>query len=82
MELLKVRRLDKINGWLDLLDENERNIIRLRFGLEDGGPKTLDAIGKAFGVTRERVRQIEVKALDKLRRIILETDNIVSLDAV
>lgn len=83
MELLeKVRRLDKINGWLGLLDENERKIIRLRFGLGNGGPKTLDAIGKAFGVTRERVRQIEVKALVKLKRIILETDNIVSLDAV
>ena len=83
LELLeKVRRLDKINGWLGLLDENERNIIRLRFGLESGGPRTLDAIGKSFGVTRERVRQIEVKALDKLKRIILENDNIVSLDAV
>jgi len=83
MEFLEnVRRLDKISGWLDMLDESERNIIRLRFGLESAGPRTLDAIGKTFGVMRERVRQIEVKALDKLKKIILETDNIVSLDAV
>jgi RNA polymerase primary sigma factor len=83
LELLEsVRRSVKINGWLDLLDKNERNIIRLRFGLDVGGPRTLDAIGKAFGVTRERVRQIEVKALDKLKKIIRETDDIASLDAV
>lgn len=83
VELLeKVRRLDKINSWLDLLDENERKIIRLRFGLDRCGPQTLDSIGRTFGVTRERVRQIEVKALYKLKKIIRETDNIVSLDAV
>lgn len=85
MDLLdEARRTDRIESWLNLLDENERTIIRLRFGLnkEMNGPMTLESIGKAFGVTRERVRQIEVKALEKLKRIIMEVDNISSYDAV
>lgn len=78
----RARRMDRVNKWLDLLDENERAIIRLRFGLEKGVPETLEAIGKAYGVTRERVRQIESRALERLKKIIKETENIVSLDAV
>jgi len=54
---------------LDELSERERDVIRLRFGLEDGIPKTLEEVGKEFSVTRERIRQIEAKALRKLRRI-------------
>ncbi|MBI5492795.1 MAG: sigma-70 family RNA polymerase sigma factor [Deltaproteobacteria bacterium] len=75
------RRSDKINSWLARLDENERTIIRFRFGIGCRAPKTLEEIGRDFGVTRERVRQIEVKALYKLKKI-LEHDNIASLDAV
>ena len=52
---------------LDTLSEREKNVIILRFGLKDGRPRTLDQVGKEFGVTRERIRQIEAKALRKLR---------------
>ncbi|MDA8391414.1 MAG: sigma factor-like helix-turn-helix DNA-binding protein, partial [Actinomycetota bacterium] len=45
----------------------ERELLRLRFGLDDGQVRTLEEVGRAFGVTRERVRQIEVKTLAKLR---------------
>jgi len=63
------RRADRIVEWLQMLDKNERKIIRLRFGFEKKGPVTLQAIGKTFGVTRERVRQLEMRALGKLRRL-------------
>lgn len=53
---------------LNQLNDNERTIMGLRFGLDDQDPQTLDTIGQSFGVTRERIRQIEVKALDKLRQ--------------
>ena len=52
---------------LDDLKESERQVIVLRFGLEDGHPRTLEEVGKEFNVTRERIRQIEAKALRKLR---------------
>lgn len=67
-------RAAKVKEWLDLLDENEQRIIRLRFGLDGEEPMTLESVGKAFGITRERVRQIEAKALNKLRKIVEETD--------
>jgi len=63
-----------VNGWIDRLDENERKIIRLRFGLEGEEAMTLEGVGKTFGITRERVRQIEAKALNKLRKMVEETD--------
>ena len=47
----------------------QRKVIEMRFGFVDGEPKTLDSIGKEFGITRERVRQIETQALNKLRAI-------------
>ena len=50
------------------LSERERKVVRLRFGLEDGQVRTLEEVGKEFGVTRERVRQIESKTLAKLRQ--------------
>jgi len=50
------------------LSENEQKILTLRFGLDDNEPQTLDTIGHQFGVTRERIRQIEAKGLEKLRR--------------
>jgi RNA polymerase primary sigma factor len=52
---------------LDSLTEREKKILVLRFGIEDGCPRTLEEVGNIFKVTRERVRQIEAKALKKLR---------------
>jgi RNA polymerase primary sigma factor len=65
-----IKRHEMISVWLDKLTENEKNVVILRFGLEDGEPKTLEKIGEEFGVTRERIRQIESSALKKLRYII------------
>lgn len=62
-ELLK----EQLEDVLDTLTEREENVLRLRFGLDDGHPRTLEEVGKVFGVTRERIRQIEAKALRKLR---------------
>ncbi|AMB92895.1 RNA polymerase sigma factor RpoD [Aerococcus christensenii] len=62
-ELLK----EQLNEVLDTLTDREENVLRLRFGLEDGQTKTLEQVGQQFGVTRERIRQIEAKALRKLR---------------
>ncbi|MEK6690337.1 MAG: sigma-70 family RNA polymerase sigma factor [Nitrospirota bacterium] len=63
----ELERHKLIVNWLQLLSENEKRVILLRFGLEDGEPKTLEIVGQIFGVTRERVRQIEYSALNKLR---------------
>ena len=52
---------------LDTLTPREEMVIRLRYGIDDGHPRTLEEVGKEFGVTRERIRQIEAKALRKLR---------------
>lgn len=57
---------------IDSLNENEREILALRFGLDDREPQTLDTIGRQFGVTRERIRQIESKTLEKLRAVLAE----------
>lgn len=58
---------DKIKEILDDLSERERKILEMRFGLEDGVTHTLEEVGKIFNVTRERIRQIEAKALEKMR---------------
>lgn len=63
---------EMISEHFDLLTENERTILTLRFGLDDKEPQTLDTIGHMFGVTRERIRQIEVKCLEKLRKNALQ----------
>jgi len=65
----EIRRREHIDDWLQQLSVIERKVVELRFGLGDGESKTLDAIGKEFGITRERVRQIETQALNKLRVI-------------
>ena len=52
---------------LKTLTPREEKVLKLRFGLDDGNPKTLEEVGKEFNVTRERIRQIEAKALRKLR---------------
>ena len=62
-------RLDQV---LDGLPERERMVVRYRFGLEDGRPRTLEDVGREFGVTRERIRQIEGKVIGKLRRMCRE----------
>lgn len=63
-----------ISELLASLNDNEKEIIALRFGLDDRDPQTLDTIGRQFGVTRERIRQIEAKSLDKLRALLAERD--------
>jgi RNA polymerase primary sigma factor len=59
---------EHVNGVLALLTPREQKILRMRFGLEDGRSHTLEEVGQEFGVTRERIRQIEAKALAKLRK--------------
>jgi len=63
------RRREHIDEWLTQLTVSERKVVEMRFGLVDGEPQTLDSIGKEFHITRERVRQIETQALNKLRAI-------------
>ena len=58
---------EQLDGVLDTLSDREAGVVKMRFGLTDGQPKTLDEIGKVYGVTRERIRQIESKTMSKLR---------------
>lgn len=58
---------EQLDGVLNTLSSREERVLRYRYGLDDGSPKTLEEVGKIFKVTRERIRQIEVKALRKLR---------------
>lgn len=67
-ELLEnINRYEMIAEHFDKLSESEKTILGLRFGLDDQDPQTLDTIGQSFGVTRERIRQIEAKSLEKLK---------------
>jgi RNA polymerase primary sigma factor len=58
---------EQMDDVLGTLSDRERQVLAMRFGLDDGRTRTLEEVGKAFGVTRERIRQIEAKALRKLR---------------
>ena len=66
--LENVNRYEMISQHFDELSEIEQKILTLRFGLNDSEPQTLETIGQQFGVTRERIRQIEVKTLEKLKK--------------
>jgi RNA polymerase primary sigma factor len=65
-----VNKYEMVSQWFETLSDGEKKILTLRFGLDDKDPQTLDTIGRSFGVTRERIRQIEAKSLEKLRRIV------------
>ena len=68
-EMLRDKDLHhEVGGLLDVLDERERRIINCRFGLDGKKPKTLEDVGVKFGVTRERIRQLQNIALNKLRK--------------
>lgn len=67
--LENLNRYEHVSEWFETLSETEKSILTLRFGLNDCDPQTLDTIGKQFGVTRERIRQIESKAIEKLRKV-------------
>jgi RNA polymerase primary sigma factor len=75
-ELLRDRNLlDEMDGLLDVLDKREQKVISQRFGLDGGTPKTLEDVGKNFGVTRERIRQLQNIALAKLRRALSKKED-------
>ena len=65
-----INKYELVSKWFATLSESEQKILTLRFGLDDKEPQTLDTIGRSFGVTRERIRQIEAKSLEKLRKIV------------
>ena len=76
-ELLRDKNLlGEVEGLLEVLDHRERKIISQRFGLDGGKPKTLEDVGEDFGITRERIRQIQNIALAKLRRALIKREKI------
>ena len=80
-EFLRDKNLrDEVDGLLDVLDDREKKIIFQRFGLDGGKPKTLEEVGKKFGVTRERIRQLQNIALSKLRRALSKKERPVDVE--
>src|SRR6266576_4365563 len=80
-ELLRDKNLrNEVGGLLEVLDDRERKIIFSRFGLDGGKPKTLEEVGKKFGVTRERIRQLQNIALSKLRRALAKKERPIDID--
>jgi len=80
-ELLRDKNLrNEVGGLLDVLDDRERKIIFSRFGLDGGKPKTLEEVGKKFGVTRERIRQLQNIALSKLRRALSKKEKPIDVE--
>jgi RNA polymerase primary sigma factor len=77
-ELLRDKNLlGEVDGLLEVLDPREKRIISQRFGLDGGKPKTLENVGKDFGITRERIRQLQNTALAKLRRALIQKEQVV-----
>lgn len=80
-ELLRDKNLlGELDGMLEVLDPRERKIISQRFGLDGGEPKTLEDVGKDFGITRERIRQLQNIALAKLRRALIKKENVLETE--
>src|SRR6266481_1991606 len=76
-ELLRDKNLlGEVDGLLEVLDPREKKIISQRFGLDGGAPKTLEDVGKDFGITRERIRQLQNVALTKLRRALIQRETV------
>jgi len=80
-ELLRDKNLlGEVDGLLEVLDSREKKIISQRFGLDGGKPKTLEDVGKDFGITRERIRQLQKAALAKLRRALTKKEDILETE--
>ncbi len=80
-ELLRDKNLlGEVDGLLEVLDPRERKIISQRFGLDGGKPKTLEDVGKDFGITRERIRQLQNIALAKLRRALMKKEEVLETE--
>jgi RNA polymerase primary sigma factor len=80
-ELLRDKNLlGEVDGLLEALDPREKKIISQRFGLDGGKPKTLEDVGKDFGITRERIRQLQNIALAKLRRALSQKENVLETE--
>src|ERR1700693_1692045 len=73
---------DELRELLKVLDDRERKIIFQRFGLDDGKPNTLEEVGKKFGVTRERIRQLQNIALAKLGRALAKKEKSIVRDPI
>jgi RNA polymerase primary sigma factor len=80
-ELLRDKNLlGEVDGLLEVLDHREKKIICQRFGLDGGEPKTLEDVGKDFGITRERIRQLQNIALAKLRRALTKKEKVLETE--
>jgi RNA polymerase primary sigma factor len=80
-ELLRDKNLlGEVDGLLEVLDPRERKIISQRFGLDGAEPKTLEDVGKDFGITRERIRQLQNVALAKLRRALTQKEEVLKTE--
>ena len=80
-ELLRDKNLlGEVDGLLEVLDPREKKIISQRFGLDGGEPKTLEDVGKDFGITRERIRQLQNIALAKLRRALIQKEEVLETE--
>src|SRR6266436_1436282 len=80
-ELLRDKNLlGEVGGLIEVLDPREQKIISQRFGLDGGKPKTLEDVGKDFGITRERIRQLQNIALAKLRRALMKKEEVLETE--
>jgi RNA polymerase primary sigma factor len=80
-ELLRDKNLfGEVEGLLEVLDAREKKIISQRFGLDGGNPKTLEDVAKNFGITRERIRQLQNVALAKLRRALIKKEEVLETE--